>query len=117
MIRKSFEYLLWSIPTSILLIVIGFLIANHIIGDPKTLDVTLFILGATPIVIFLPSVFSSSTSGALHTPKVIFRKVDTLERKEANSEDTGVKISFSSPLSLVLAGLITWLVGLLLFIY
>ncbi len=70
-----------SIPLAALIIIVGYLIVFFILKNPQKTDFTLFVLGAIPIVIFLPSVFSQSKSGALHTPKVIFRKVETLEKK------------------------------------
>ena len=116
LLRKAIGHLLWSIPTAVFLIFIGFLITHYIIGNPDSLDFTLFVLGAIPIVFFLPSVFSSSTSGALHTPKVFFRKVQSPLRTDADKEAAEEEISFSSPPSLVLAGLTTWLAGLLLYL-
>lgn len=114
MIKKSFEYVIKSITVSILLVVIGFLIAHFIVASPKSTDLTLFILGAVPIVLFLPSIFSNSTSGGLHTPKVMFRKVDTLEKNDAKNRSKEDKVSFMSPHSLMIAGLLTWLAGFLL---
>ena len=116
LLRKVIGYALWSIPASVFLIVSGFVITHYIIGTPDTLDFTLFVLGAIPIVFFLPSLFSKSTSGALHTPKVIFRKVQTPASTDADREAAENRISSSSPLSLVLAGLTTWLAGLLLYL-
>ena len=72
MVQKLFGYATKGILISIVLIIIGLLIVNFIIKNPNSTDITLFILGAIPMVIFLPGVLGSSTSGALHTPKVIF---------------------------------------------
>jgi len=66
--------LMRSIPLATLIIAIGYAIV--------------FALGAIPIVVFLPSVFSQSKSGALHTPKVIFRKVETLGKKEKQETES-----------------------------
>ncbi len=115
MIEKSFHYIIRGILISIVLIVIGYVIAHFIVANPNSLDLTLFILGAIPIILFLPGIFSSSTSGALHTPKVIFRKVDTVQSKEAKNVSGDEKISFASPPSLVIAGLLTWLATLFIF--
>lgn len=115
MIRKLVESVIYGAIFSIPLIVSGMLISRIIIGDPKTLDFTLFVIGGIPIVIFLPSLLSSSKSGALHTPKVIFRKVDTLDQRDRNNASSGKeKSKFFSPATLVFAGLITWLAGYLL---
>ncbi|WP_419174760.1 hypothetical protein [Desulfosediminicola sp.] len=96
--------LLRSIPLSALIIGFGYLYVFLIIQNPEKLDFTLFVLGSIPIVIFLPSVFSQSKSGCLHTPKVIFRKVDTLEKRGEGKTE-----SLFPALSYVLAGIITWL--------
>jgi hypothetical protein len=68
------------------------------------------VLGAIPIVVFLPSVFSQSRSGALHTPKVIFRKVDTLEKKERKGP-----ANIFPALSYILAGVLTWIFSLTIY--
>ena len=115
MIQKLFGYVIKGIFISIVLIIMGLLIAHFILENPKSTDVALFILGGVPIVIFLPSVFSSSTSGGLHTPKVIYRKVNTLETKNNLTSGEDENKSFVSPPSLVIAGLLTWLAGFILF--
>jgi hypothetical protein len=68
------------------------------------------VLGAIPIVIFLPSVFSQSKSGALHTPNVIFRKVETLEKKEKQEAE-----NILPALSYVLAGVIIWIFSFVIY--
>lgn len=93
-----------SLPIAAVLICIGYVIVFFIIKNPQQLDFVLFVVGAIPIIIFLPSVFSQSKSGALHTPKVIFRKVETLEKKEKQiSEDMFPALSY------VLAGIFVWI--------
>ena len=77
----------------------GFFIAQVMFADPQKLEVTLFILGAVPIVLFLPAVLSPSKSGALHTPEVMFRKVAS-SQKETRMHPHRVQ----RPLSYVLAG-------------
>ena len=99
-----------SIPLAALLISIGYLIVFFILKNPQKIDFTLFVLGAIPIVIFLPSVFSQSKSGALHTPKVIFRKVETLEKKEKQEIE-----NIFPALSYVLAGVIIWIFSLVIY--
>jgi len=94
---------------SVPIIALGLLISLVMLQDKATIDITLFALGALPIVIFLPSVLSKSKSGALHTPKVIYRKVETLERKEKDRGDG--KSGRYSELSFVVAGLVTWITG------
>jgi len=85
---------------------VGYLAVHFFLQDPQKLDVTLFALGAISIVIFLPHVLSRSRSGAMHTPKVIFRKVDTLEQKDRET----AKNIFTA-VSYVIAGVLTWLYG------
>lgn len=63
--------------------------------------------GTIPIVVFLPSVFSQSKSGALDTPKVIFRKVETLGKKEKQETE-----SIFPALSYIFAGLISLIFSL-----
>ena len=89
---------------------IGYLAVHLFFQDTQKLDITLFILGAIPIVFFLPSVFGQSKSGAIHTPKVIFRKVNTLERKGKKQVE-----SIFPALSYVIAGVITWLYSWIVF--
>ncbi len=108
--KNIFQCLVRSIPLSVSIICFGYLFSSLILQDPKKLDLTLFVLGGIPIVIFLPSVFSQSKSGALHTPKVIFRKVETLERKETQEGN-----SIFPALSYVLAGVLTWLFSSLIY--
>jgi hypothetical protein len=108
--KKILDCLFRSIPLSIIIIGIGYLITFFMLGNQQNLDLTLFALGAIPIIIFLPSVFSQSKSGALHTPKVIFRKVDTLEKKERKETE-----SIFPALSYILAGVLTWIFSLVIY--
>lgn len=108
--KKIIQCLVRSVLLSAVIICFGFLFVHFILKDPQKLDFTLFVLGAIPQVIFLPSVLSQSKSGALHTPKVIFRKVDTLERKvEKETENMFPALSY------VLAGILTWLSSSLIY--
>ena len=108
--KKILACLVRSIPLSIIIIGVGYLIVFIILKNLQNLDLTLFVLGAIPIVVFLPSVFSQSKSGALHTPKVIFRNVDTLEKKESK----GTEIIFPA-LSYILAGVLTWIFSVVVY--
>ena len=112
-IIKILEVAIFAAISSIPLIVAGLLISRFMVGPQQPADSTLFIVGAIPIILFLPGLFSSSTSGALHTPRVIFRKVETLKDSKSKTSKA-VQSGFTSSLNLVLAGLITWLVGYLL---
>lgn len=109
MIARFCRELLNGIVVAIPLIVTGLLAAVFLFEDWSKIEITLFGLGSVPIIIFLPAVFSKSTSGALHTPKVIFRKVETLERRQER-EPVGKKPQFP-PRTFVIAGLLTWLAG------
>lgn len=93
-----------------MIIGIGYLIVFFIFKNQQNLDFTLFVLGAIPIVIFLPSVISQSKSGALHSPMIIFRKVDTLEREGRKEAE-----SIFPALSYVLAGVLTWIFSLVIY--
>ena len=108
--NKVIDCLVRSIPLAALIISIGYLIVFFILKNPQKIDFTLFALGAIPIVIFLPSVLSQSKSGALHTPKVIFRKVETLEKKGPQETE-----SIFPALSYVLAGVTTWMFSLAIY--
>lgn len=108
--KKIIECFVRSLPLSIIIIGAGYLIAYFLIRKPQGLDATLFVLGAIPIVIFLPSVLSQSKSGAIHTPKVIFRKVETLEEKKDKETE-----NMFPALSYVLAGVLTWIFSFIVF--
>lgn len=99
-----------SLPLAFCLILTGYLISYVFWANPQQLDLVLFAAGAIPIVIFLPAVFSQSKSGALHTPKVIFRKVETLDKRENRETE-----KLFPALSYVFAGGLTWLFGWLVF--
>jgi len=104
--KNIFSCFVRSLPLAVIIIGIGYLAVHFFFQDPQKLDITLFVLGAIPIVLFLPSVFGQSKSGALHTPKVIFRKVETLERKDKKEAE-----SIFPALTYVIAGVLTWLYG------
>jgi len=108
--KRIFDCLIRSLPLSATIIGIGYFTVYFILNNPQKLDFTLFVLGAIPIITFIPSLFSQSKSGAIHTPKVIFRKVDTLKKK-------GIKETENTfpALSYVLAGVLTWLFGLIIY--
>jgi dolichol kinase len=104
--KNVFSSFVRSLPLAVIIIVIGCLAVHFFFQDPQKLDVTLFVLGAIPVVLFLPSVCGQSKSGAIHTPKVIFRKVDNLERKDNKEAE-----SIFPALTYVIAGVLTWLYG------
>lgn len=100
-----------SLPIFFCLVVIGYIVAHLLLVSPTKLDFTLFALGSISIVIILPSVFFQSENGALHTPKVIFRKVDTLESRSATAPE-----SVFSALGCVIAGVLTWIYSFFYFL-
>ncbi len=67
---------------TLMLFFLGFAISYFCTQSLQTLDFILFILGAIPIVLFFSGVFSRSSSGSLHTPKVFYRLVSTVKRKK-----------------------------------
>ena len=101
--KNIIDCLIRGILIASIIIGIGYLIVHLLFDDPQKLDLILFILGAIPIIIFLPSVFSQSKIG-LHSPKVFFRRVDTLEKRvEKDNEKQFPALSY------VFAGVLTWL--------
>ncbi len=98
--------------TALALVVVG-LLASFILADAKTsLGLILFVIGALPLVIFSPGLLGGGKSGAIHTPKVIYRLVDTLAPgKKASSPGAESRTEFDASLSWVLAGLMVWAVS------
>ncbi len=69
-------------------------------------------IGAIPLVIFLPGLFGGGQSGAIHTPKVFYRLVNTLSPDNKSSQDGDEsRAHFNASLTWVLAGVIVWLVS------
>ena len=110
MIKPSSRSLISAATISVLLILIAF-IFSYFVKYP--LGTVLFVIGAIPIVIFSPDLFSSSTSGAIHTPTVtvLYRWVDTLTPNNKNSQGDNSRSRFKDSLSWVIAGLILWIVS------
>ena len=71
MIKQVIEKILLGFLVALPIILTGVMVAYFLVGDKSKLELTLFGLGAIPIVLFLPSIFSKPSSGALHTSKVI----------------------------------------------
>ena len=108
MIKKSSNVLISAATISALLILIAFIISYFVKYPVETI---LFFIGAIPMVIFIPGLLSSSTSGAIHTPKVIYRFVDSLTPSKKTSQSDDPKSIFNDSLSWVIAGLILWVVS------
>lgn len=98
---------LFSVPLMVIAVVIAYLF----MGGRESMSTTLFMVGACPIIIFAPGLFSGSSSGALHTPKVVYRLVDTLTPRSRKSSGDQSRSQFNDSLSWVLAGLILWLIS------
>lgn len=110
MLEKTFKILISVVLSSIPLLLLGVLLSHFFSESQESLGLILFIIGAIPIVLFSPGLFSSSTSGAIHTPKVIYRLVDTLTPRKRTSQN-GSKSNFNFSLNWVLAGIIIWIVS------
>lgn len=115
MIKKSSNVLIAAATNSVPLILIASVI-SYFVKYP--LETILFLIGAIPIIIFSPGLFSSSTTGIIHTPKfwsnshTIYRIVDsslTPSKKTPLGDD--FKSRFNVSLSWVIAGLILWIVS------
>ena len=87
--------------------VLGLLIAYRLDGASGLI---FFILGAIPVALFLPGLFSHASSGVLHTPRVVYRMLDTLSRKLGHHPDP-VPNELTVSLAMVMAGLMVWLIG------
>ncbi|MGI9536660.1 MAG: hypothetical protein ACR2PB_06305 [Desulfocapsaceae bacterium] len=112
MIGKTFKILISAALASLLLIVIGLLISFLFSDSQKSLGLIFFVIGAIPLVIFLPGLFGGGKSGAIHTPKVIYRLVNTLSpqnKSSQNSDDS--RANFNASLIWVLAGVVLWIVS------
>lgn len=112
MITKTLKVVIIAAITSLPLLILGLIISFFFTESLESLSFILFVIGAIPIVLFSPGLFSRSTSGAIHTPKVIFRLVDNLKpKKETESEGNDPESHFRSSLNLVLAGFILWIIS------
>ena len=108
MIKESSNVLISAATISVPLILIA-LVISYFAKYP--LETVLFIIGAIPLIIFGPGLFSGSTSGAIHTPKVVYRLVDTLTPGKQRSASDNPKSQFNASLSWVIAGLILWIIS------
>jgi len=94
---------------SLLFLTFGLVVSFFIDGAKGSLSTVLFIIGGILIVFFSPGLFSSSSSGALHTPVVVYRLVNTLSRKRNTTQNDNDRSSvYFSSINLVLAGVILW---------
>jgi formate/nitrite transporter FocA (FNT family) len=137
MIIKSLKILSSAIIISLTLLLLSYTISFFIKDSAKSLDLILFIVGAILVVFFGSELFTQSTSGALHTPKVnwrlfgssnqnkdgshsgallipqvIYRLVGSSNQNKNESQaDVEKKPNFAASISLVLSGVILWTVS------
>lgn len=103
------SFVIRTVLATAVLVAAGYIVSYQVLGDSRFLDFVLFVLGAIPIVLFSPGLFSRFKSGALHTPKVIFRKVETKSEPQKQQAET-----ILPSISYISAGFLTWLIGWLL---
>lgn len=109
MVTKIVQTIFSSIILALGLILMGFMISIFVDSTHGSLSTILFIIGGIVIVFFSPGLFRSSSGGALHTPVVVYRLVNTLSNKGKSGTSNANSIShFFSSLNLVLAGVILW---------
>ena len=112
MTEKAVKIIITAILSSLVLLLIGLLVSLVFSRLNESLGLIYFIIGAIPLVIFSPGLFGGGKSGAIHTPKVIYRFVNTLgsgPKASQSGEDSNA--DFNASLSWVLAGLIVWAVS------
>ena len=139
MITKSLKILFMAILIALPLLLLSYAISYFARDSTISPNLILFIVGAIPIVSFFPGLLARSTSGALRTPKVIWRLVGSSNQNENGSHSGALfipqviyrligsahqiknephsglakKANFASSLSLVLSGVILWAVSFL----
>ena len=138
MVIKSLKILFTAILIALPLLLLSYAISYFIKDSAISLDLILFIVGAILIVVFGSEIFTRSTSGALHTPRVIWRLVGSSNQNEdgshsgallpmpqiiyrlvgssnqnKNETQSGVdpQTSYAASLSLILSGIILWAVS------
>ena len=112
MTGRAAKIIISAIISSLVLLLIGLLVSFVFANSQKSLGLIYFIIGAIPLVIFSPGLFGGGKSGAIHTPKVIYRFVNTLgpgPKASQSGEDSNA--DFNASLSWILAGLIVWVVS------
>ncbi len=110
--RKVFRTIISAGIIATLFLLLGMLISYLWVGSLELLGIVLFVVGAIPIVVFSSGLLSRSTSGAIHTPKVIYRLVDTLTPKKNSSQSSQeITSSFFSSLNWILAAVIIWIIS------
>ena len=112
MTGRASKIIVSAILSSLLLLLVGLLVSLVFANSQRSLGLIYFIIGAIPLVIFSPGLFGGGKSGAIHTPKVIYRFVNTLgPGAKASSSGEDSNGDFNASLSWILAGLIVWVVS------
>jgi hypothetical protein len=112
MTGRAAKIIISAILSSLLLLLIGLLVSLVVSRLKDSLGLVYFIIGGIPLVIFSPGLFGGGKSGAIHTPKVIYRFVNTLgPGPKASQPGEDSNADFNASLSWVLAGLIVWAVS------
>jgi len=112
MIGKTFRILISAALASLVLIAVGLLVSYLFAESQNSLGLIFFVIGAIPLVIFLPGLFGGGKSGAIHTPKVFYRLVNTLSPDHKSYQDGDEsRANFNASLTWVLAGAIVWVVS------
>ncbi len=112
MLGTTFRILISAALASLLLMAVGLLVSFLFSESQKSLGLIFFVVGAIPLVIFLPGLFGGGKSGAIHTPKVFYRLVNTLSPDNKPSQDGDEsRADFNASLIWVLAGAIVWVVS------
>ena len=107
MLKSTIRIVLIATLVCLSITAVGLMISYRVDGSTGLI---FFILGAIPVGLFLPGLFSHATSGTLHTPRLVFRLIDSLSRKLGHHPDP-IPNEFTVSLALVLAGLMVWLIG------
>ena len=112
MIGKTVRILIFVALASLVLIAVGLLVSYLFAESQNSLGLIFFVIGAIPLVIFLPGLLGGGKSGAIHTPKVFYRLVNTLSPDNKSYQDGDEsRANFNASLIWVLAGAIVWVVS------
>ena len=116
MFKLVLKILTTALLASALLIALTLFISHYLMSRADSVELVSFIVGGFPIVIFLPGVFSKAASGALHTPRVIFRKAESPggQAPDPRTGAGGDGLDAATSLGLALAGFLTWVAGYML---
>lgn len=114
MLKILLKIAISSILHALALIIVGYGISVFFTEHPKSLDFILFLIGALPIVFFTSGIFTKSTSGAVHSPDRFYELIRiraTFQSKKNSQEYERNRTGKAYYLSLVLSGIIVWIVS------